>query len=279
MFGIHVNRYHSKSSTAKIVDHIKAAQAEAQSNNFTMSAIQIFISGPRARDICVTEDEILELKTFIENNRSIRVFAHSAYCANPWKGNNDAIEFINKELEVCFQCGIEGLIIHLPKSKIDVVTKYLPKLSTNVTIYLETPANVPSESYYESPEKLYTLCSELIKTGVKNIGICIDTAHIWTSGVDISDVPCMKAYIEGIQKLSLLVPVMFHLNDSKRELGTGPDSHEGLTRGKIWSSSKDSLYALLHYIVHSKSAVILERKPKEELLLDYKIINEFLNSL
>jgi deoxyribonuclease-4 len=70
----------------------------------------------------------------------------------------------------------------------------------------------------------------------ERIGLCIDTQHLWASGVDYSSVAGTKKLIKeindriGIDRLKAL-----HLNDSKIELGANRDRHANIDEGTIGS--------------------------------------------
>ena len=66
------------------------------------------------------------------------------------------------------------------------------------------------------------------------LGLCIDTQHLWASGVDYSSVDATNALVDeidrriGIDRLRCL-----HLNDSKIELGGNRDRHANIGEGTI----------------------------------------------
>lgn len=70
--------------------------------------------------------------------------------------------------------------------------------------------------------------------GDERLGLCIDTQHLWASGVDYSTVAGTKRLIKeisdtiGIERLQAL-----HLNDSKIELGGNRDRHANIDEGTI----------------------------------------------
>jgi deoxyribonuclease-4 len=63
---------------------------------------------------------------------------------------------------------------------------------------------------------------------------CLDTAHLWGAGYDISDADGAAAVIDrfealiGLDRLALV-----HLNDSRSQLGSRADRHEHLGAGRI----------------------------------------------
>jgi deoxyribonuclease-4 len=68
----------------------------------------------------------------------------------------------------------------------------------------------------------------------ERLGLCIDTQHLWASGVDYSSVDATNALVDeidrriGIGRLRCL-----HLNDSKIELGSNRDRHANIGEGTI----------------------------------------------
>ncbi len=70
--------------------------------------------------------------------------------------------------------------------------------------------------------------------GDERLGICIDTQHLWASGVDYSTIGGTNKLVKeiddriGIERLRCL-----HLNDSKIELGGNRDRHANIDEGTI----------------------------------------------
>ena len=68
----------------------------------------------------------------------------------------------------------------------------------------------------------------------KRVGVCVDTCHIFAAGYDIRT---PESYRETIAELEATIGLpqvkLFHLNDSKKELGSRVDRHEHIGRGKI----------------------------------------------
>ena len=67
-----------------------------------------------------------------------------------------------------------------------------------------------------------------------NVGVCLDTAHLFAAGYDIKSVAGLEQTIELIEQTIGLenVPVL-HVNDSKIALGGRVDRHENIGEGKI----------------------------------------------
>lgn len=292
-FGPHVNRYHAKGQRPSITAHIEAARREAEHDaGFRMTAASIFVGGPHDRRINLQETEGDELKGYIARTEMV-VIAHSSYSAVPWRGDPDAAAFIRKEAGICQASGVSGLVVHLPKLPIASVAKYIPRLyspdAPDVRIYLEIPPVRPGESYYETPKKLAALF-RMIRSGLdenlSHFGLCIDTAHLWTCGIDVQSYEAAENWLAELEAISDVIPhdcVMIHLNDSLRLRGVGPDAHAPLAEGKIWESyrgklDKSGLAAFTDYAQRHDTPVILERKPKEALKGDYLILRDLVPS-
>lgn len=66
------------------------------------------------------------------------------------------------------------------------------------------------------------------------LGFCLDTAHAWAAGIDLSDPGSIDGFLEDFDaRIGLERLVMIHLNDSKSERGSRLDRHEHLGAGLI----------------------------------------------
>jgi deoxyribonuclease IV len=70
--------------------------------------------------------------------------------------------------------------------------------------------------------------------GHERLGICLDSCHLYVSGVDVTDRPTLDALLDelderiGIDRLRAL-----HANDAKAPLGSNRDRHENIGEGLI----------------------------------------------
>ncbi len=68
----------------------------------------------------------------------------------------------------------------------------------------------------------------------ERLGLCVDTCHVFAAGYALSTPPEYKATMKAFDKIvGLKLIKAFHLNDSKKELGSRVDRHEHIGRGKI----------------------------------------------
>ena len=68
----------------------------------------------------------------------------------------------------------------------------------------------------------------------QRVGFCLDTAHAWGAGIDLSRPDAVDAFLGDFDRhIGLGQLVMVHLNDSKSERGSRSDRHEHLGAGQI----------------------------------------------
>ena len=66
------------------------------------------------------------------------------------------------------------------------------------------------------------------------VGVCLDTCHLWAAGYDLASVEGYRATFEQFDRLVGLERLKaFHLNDSKKPLGSRVDRHEHIGDGTL----------------------------------------------
>src|SRR5579883_688653 len=96
----------------------------------------------------------------------------------------------------------------------------------------------------------------------ERLGVCIDTAHLWGAGHDISSAASTAQVLKrcdetfGLARLKVI-----HLNDTSMSLGSHRDVHKRLGEGLIGT---DGLRALLHDPRLAHVAVLLETPIKTD---------------
>lgn len=102
-----------------------------------------------------------------------------------------------------------------------------------------------------------------------NIGVCVDTAHIWGQGDydirKISEIDRMFSDFDaviGLDKFALL-----HLNDSEVPCGSKKDRHACLCTGHIWTEDSSSLVYLLDKCQKHGIPMVLETDVSDMITL------------
>ena len=204
---------------------------------------QMFIADPAGYTILYDNKEIKEIKNLI-NSKDLFVIAHGRYLDIPWKGRPQTLGFINKELQYCVKFGIEGFVLHIQNASIETIVTNMKKLNIpkSVQIFLENSAHY---STYNDPAALKKLYTTLKRHKIR-IGLCIDTAHLYSSGTSLKT----KKSVEEFFKPLSTIPkddIIIHLNDSAAKFNSKKDIHEVPGMGNIWSHDQSGLKKILSY--------------------------------
>ena len=74
--------------------------------------------------------------------------------------------------------------------------------------------------------------------GHPRLGVCVDTCHIFVAGYDLRGQNEYEQFWEQFDKLIGLSRLKaFHLNDSKKPLGSRVDRHDHIAEGEIGEST------------------------------------------
>jgi hypothetical protein len=152
----------------------------------------------------------------------------------------------------------------------------------------------PAETYYETPPKILALFRAIrqsLDPELARFGLCVDTAHLWVSGVDLRSREAAQHWLAQLEDpasperaLGSGPPapggtpaIVFHLNDSQRPKGVGPDAHAPLAAGKIWgplagAPGESGIAAVVDFAARHGCWVVLERKPHAALAGDYHLL-------
>lgn len=268
MLGFHVSK--EKTTYEKALE---SAQEE-----YGITSAQIFVSGPYSRAMTKMDHKLVR-KTV--KKLGISLYAHNAHVGHPWEGLDHQIEFIQNQLDVCAKTGILGLVIHLPKKSIEEVMEVLPKLlHPTVEVLLEIPSMKPDPNLsWETPERINLLCRQIRRAKLENVGICIDTAHIFACGYDISTKAQAEEWLNALRYPSMIH--MLHLNDSKVPLGANKDVHAQIGKGYMWKDKKpkkSGMAPFINFAIRKNIPIILERAglKNEGLDEEVEIMNTFL---
>lgn len=264
-----------------------------------LNAAQIFTHGPRGYR-CNIEKEAEEIGEFCRKKK-IALSVHSTYPSVAiWKvtrkTKDDAaskriLGHIRSQLEMCKVIGAKGLVIHLPRrppehilETMKVVHEIIKEIG--ISIWLEMiSSKADPELTYETPDKLDRLCKILDCGGIpaETWGLCIDTAHIFGSGLDITDKKTMDKWFKDLSKGTRKKIRMFHLNGSESDLGSGKDKHaiafseEDNLYGHAESREKSGLFSVIKFCKRNRIPVILEinRGSEEDAISLIDTICEF----
>jgi deoxyribonuclease-4 len=231
--------------------------------------IQIFITNPKARITTKRSDEELQTINHYAKYNKVKIVIHSPYLLNfahPFRKKSWGIISLIDHLNTCAKLDAVGVVVHsgkyLDMDKSDAIENMyinfsyvLKKTPEKSKILLETPASQGTElgGRLEEFRIIYNKFSEEQK---KRMRICVDTAHLFSSGYDLSDPDKVITFIKTFDTLIGWKYVdLIHLNDSKTKLNSNLDRHELLDKGTI---GLKGLSIIVKFAYEARIPLILE---------------------
>jgi deoxyribonuclease-4 len=209
------------------------------------SAIALFAKNSSQWKGKVMTDDDVALFARLRNVKPI--LTHASYLINMASTNAEvhrkSIEGLADELDRAERLGIHAVVLHpgahlgagvaagadqIARS-LDQVHALLPR--HKVVTLLETSAGQGSclGCTFEELGRIIDLVDDR-----KRVGICVDTCHIFAAGYDIRTPKGWERVVGEIEEHVGIDKVgAFHLNDSKKPLGSRVDRHEHIGEGCI----------------------------------------------
>ncbi len=217
------------------------------------TSVQVFVQSPRAWKPTQYAPEVLAAyrEAQAAHPSITHTFAHATYLINLASADDEiyerSVECLTNNLSVSRAMGASGVVLHVGSHKgagfDDVVGQIAEALlsalddadpapdGVDCPILIENAAGTGGTvgRDFEEIEALIAACN-----GDERIGLCVDTQHLWASGVDYSSVAgAKKAVAEIERRVGLERLRCLHFNDSKVELGANRDRHANIGEGTI----------------------------------------------
>ncbi len=211
-------------------------------------ALQIFLSNQRQWETTpLTSEMVAEFRRQWEENDYMPVAAHDSYLINlaapdPTTLEKSVIAFAD-ELQRAATLGIPFLIAHPGSHRgvgveaglerfVENMDRAITQSKTSTVMVLIENTAGQGTNLGSTFEEIFFIISESQYSD--GLGVCFDTSHAFAAGYDIrtrvtyEDTLSNFDQIIGLEKLKF-----FHLNDSKRPLGSRVDRHEHIGKGEI----------------------------------------------
>ena len=221
-------------------------QAPLRGETVGCKVIQIFTKSSNQWKARPLKDE--EISNFKKNQESAgiaEIIAHDSYLINLASPDEEArkksLNAFVEEMERCKILGIKNLVMHPGSHKdsgeeegIKAITGEFNEILSitdgwDVNITIETTAGQGTNLGYK-----FEHIAKMID-GVKDnnrMKVCFDTCHVFAAGYDITTEAGYKETMDNFDSLiGIDRLVAFHINDSKKALGSRVDRHEQLGKG------------------------------------------------
>jgi deoxyribonuclease-4 len=250
-----------------------------------LETVQIFTKNQQQWKCSPLSGEcVREWKSHAKRLKFKKTVSHDSYLINLAATNPEfwrkSTELFVEELARCAQLGIPYLVTHpgahmgageeagLMKvvAALNVIHDLVP--DAGVITCLEITAGQGSALGYKLEHLAYIV--EHVKAP-KRLGVCLDTAHLFAAGYDFRGRK-FNAFMKELEKTIGVSRVkVWHLNDSKKELGSRVDRHDHIGRGKI---GIEGFKPILREKRFAKVPKIIETpKEKDEQGRDWDAVN------
>ena len=170
--------------------------------------------------------------------------------------------FINVHIGSHLGTGIEAGVKRVAEA-VDQILDGVPATASDALLVLENSAG-GGNGIGESIDELIAIHEAMGKRRVdmSRVGYCLDSAHLWGAGVEMSDLDELDRVIEEFdRKIGLEKLVMIHYNDSKAAHGSKLDRHQHIGGGEVGARG---LAALISHPKLAHAAYYLETPGMEE---------------
>ncbi|MBM4176894.1 MAG: deoxyribonuclease IV [Ignavibacteria bacterium] len=229
----------------------------------------------------LTEEAVRNYKNKLKLSKIAPVIAHDSYLINLCAKDQELLQksrisFID-ELKRCELLGISCLNFHpgahlgqgekdgikIIAESLNIVHEKTPNFK--VKSMIETTAGQGTNIGYRF-EQLREIIDKV--ENKKRLAVCIDTCHIFAGGYDIrTEESYEKTFSEFRKIIGLKYLKAFHVNDSKKELGSRLDRHEHIGKGFI---GLNGFRLLMNDKRFEKIPKILETPKGPEMLEDVR---------
>ncbi|MGH3045898.1 MAG: deoxyribonuclease IV [Gaiellaceae bacterium] len=210
-------------------------------------AVQIFTQSPRAWR--PTNHDPANFERFKERRAEVGIGAvvcHALYLINLAAPDATVYEKSRASLlnTVEVACAIEadGVVIHVGshvgagfeaglERAAPALQEALERCSETTWVLLENSAGAGG-TIGRSVDELAVLVDRL--GAHPRLGVCLDSCHLWVSGVDVTDADALDATIMDVdERIGLDRLRCLHVNDADAALGSNRDRHANLGEGEL----------------------------------------------
>jgi len=220
------------------VDRAEAIGAES---------LQIFTQSPRAWR--PTNHDPANFERFRERRAEVGlhgVLCHALYLCNLAAPNDEVYEksiaALSNTVDVASAIGADAVVFHVGShlgsgfehglERVLPAMEQVLELTTDETWLLMENSAGTGGTIGRSIDELAAIYARL--DGHPRLGICLDSCHLYASGVDVTDPVRLDALLDevdssiGLDRLRAL-----HVNDSATELGSNRDRHANIGEGVL----------------------------------------------
>ncbi|MCL6437112.1 MAG: deoxyribonuclease IV [Rubrobacteraceae bacterium] len=239
----------SKERTVRVGRHLPTSgglsKTLQRAREMELETLQIFVSNPQS---WAAPAERSDADDFVRGLRRLGIrpaVAHAKYLIN-LSSRDDAlrersVRALALELAAAGSLGLELVVVHCGSHGGEGNERALERLVEGLERAREeslrltpSPADLAIENSVGAGTQLCSSLSELALVARRaGVGVCVDTAHAFAAGYDLSDAGAadrLAGEVRGLFDDSL---ALLHLNDAANERGSHRDGHRRIGEGRV----------------------------------------------
>jgi deoxyribonuclease-4 len=209
---------------------------------FGIKTFQLMTQNTKDGTLIWTPDDVAELRRV--HGDSIKLYSHAMFKIVLGR-YFPTMDYFCEHYKYLCHLGFHGYVVHIPANiEMDYCVEFIKKMFKRAKAKVDSPS---VRVYFEHvPSEMYSLSRNMAKFGrmlksanlVLPVGLCIDTCHLYVSGVSLEDRDSAARYFAEIETSGL--PYFIHLNDSVGDYLSFVDRH-GTLGTNIWLEDKSGL--------------------------------------
>jgi deoxyribonuclease-4 len=206
--------------------------------------VQLFVQSPRTWRFPNHDPADLESFRITREERGVPVFVHALYLVNLAAPDEEvygkSVQTMRSTVDAACAIESEGVVFHVGshlgagfehglERVVPAIAQVLERSNDRTWVLMENSAGAGG-TIGRSLDELAVIFDALDRH--ERLGICLDSCHLFVSGIDVTDRAVLDALLEelderiGLDRLRLL-----HANDAKAPLGSNRDRHDNIGEG------------------------------------------------
>src|ERR671936_1532737 len=208
--------------------------------------VQLFVQSPRTWRFPNHKSEDLESFRDRHDELGVPALVHSLYLVN-LAAPDDAIyeksvDTMRSTVDTACAIGADGVVFHVGshlgagfeaglERVVPALEQVLERCNERTWLLMENSAGTGG-TIGRSLDELATIFDAL--GGHERLGLCLDSCHLYASGVDVTDGDALDAALAEVdERIGLDRLRVLHANDSKTPLRSNRDRHDNIREGLI----------------------------------------------
>lgn len=228
--------------------HCSGGVKKALDNGAAMGAevVQFFVQSPRTWRFPQHDPADLEAFRSKHDEAGIPVLVHALYLVNlaaPGEAvYSKSVDTMRATVDTACAIGADAVVFHLGshlgagfetglERVVPAMKQVLDRCNEQTWLLIENSAGAGG-TIGRSIDELAAIVDALGRH--ERLGLCLDSCHLFVSGIDVTDPTVMNALVQDIDgRIGLDRLRALHANDAKAPLGSNRDRHDNIGDGLI----------------------------------------------